>query len=158
ALVYTPEGLLRGWVEAAGQTAVLRDPLTREERRVFHCTGTVRSVAVSRDAQTLVTTSDLPGMFGKGYEMRLWDLAKGEERWAVQLPFAPWSWFLFSNDGAALVAVAEDGAVKAWDTTTGRETASFKARSWIRIHHTPLLLPDGKTLILEGLHEDSTGK
>jgi WD40 repeat protein len=105
----------------------------------------VRCVAFSPDGKLLASAS---GNFGRPGEVKVWDVATGQERLCLGGHKDLVSCVAFSPDGRRLVSanggVQTPGEIKVWDAVNGRELASLPA------HATPVrglaFSPDGQNL------------
>jgi WD40 repeat protein/tRNA A-37 threonylcarbamoyl transferase component Bud32 len=89
----------------------------------------VRSVAFSPDGRRLATAG---GQAGKPGEVKVWDLATGQELFACSGPAGPFWSLAFSPDGRRLAvggSAGKGGEVKVWDADSGRPLLSLPCDS-----------------------------
>jgi WD40 repeat protein len=115
-LVFTPDGkqLISGGFDG---TVRLWDLATRKELRQIKVeAGTVYSLALSPDGQTVATA----GRDG----LRLWDLATGKDQPRDEMNKHGCVAVAFSPDGKIL-ASGDSGSVKLWEAATGKEVQTL---------------------------------
>jgi hypothetical protein len=87
--------------------------------------------------------------------VRVWELASGKERLAIDVPVEGDEFNLaalaVSDDGRTLAATRSDGILQLWDMASGKELARRKAYGWSR---ALAFTPDGKRLASG--HRDGT--
>jgi WD40 repeat protein len=104
-------------------------------------TGEVKSLAVSPDGQSLIST-------GRDRTVRVWDVATGKERHCMQ---GHTDWVrraVISPDGRRVLSASKDQTVRVWDVETGKEVSRFTG------HEDDILgvaaTPDGKQAVSVG--------
>jgi WD40 repeat protein len=112
---------------------------------------TVTSLVFSADGKTLFSGSGWLGLFGgPGKErrsLRVWDVASGQERGAIDEHGDGACSLALSRDGTLLI-VADGGAVRLWDVATLREVRRLGGHQhWIG---GIAFAPDGKRLATGG--------
>jgi tRNA A-37 threonylcarbamoyl transferase component Bud32 len=109
--VLTGQGAsVRVWDAATGQ----------EVARLAGHTNAVRSIAVSRDGQQVVTAGD-------DRTLRLWDLQSGREIQRFSGHRAEVASVALSDDGRHIVSGGRDQTLRLWDVRDGREVRLFPA-------------------------------
>jgi WD40 repeat protein/serine/threonine protein kinase len=103
----------------------------------------VLSVAFSPDGKTLALGS---GNFDKPVprDVKLWDVATGQERAAYTGHTASISSVAFSPDSKTLASGSADKTVRLWDVTTGRQRAVLNGHT--HLVNSVAFSPDGMTL------------
>ena len=95
--------------------------------------------ALSPDGRTLVETHEAK------WEIRLWDVASGNELPRLDQMERSASSFAFSPDGKTLASGTYGGSIDLWNLTTRKHSASLKTSK--ETVHTVAFTHDGKTLI-----------
>jgi WD40 repeat protein len=116
----------------------------------------VRCVTFSADGKSLVTGGGLDELFKDLVgDVRLWDVATGEERAHLEELRTMVSGVALTPDGQTLVSASLGGLVRLWDVRSGRE----RQRIDIPCAITPSLTlsPDGRTLAVGGWKRDACG-
>jgi WD40 repeat protein/serine/threonine protein kinase len=135
-LAYSPDGRLLASTEPGAVR--LRDAATGKEVRSFEESAV--GVAFSPDGRWLATA-------GVRAEVRIWDLAEGEEVCRCQARAGTARNLAFSPDGRWLVATGLDAATKCWEVPTGRERPAAEA-PWPIQDFGVAFSPDGTRLVL----------
>ncbi|OHB76631.1 MAG: hypothetical protein A2W31_10535 [Planctomycetes bacterium RBG_16_64_10] len=99
----------------------------------------VASVAFSPDGKTLAAAG---GHMVRG-ELRLWDVATGQQRAELRQSIGHVRSLAFSPDGKTLASGGRDKTVRLWHVATGSELAALKAHLSVE---SVAFFPDGKTL------------
>jgi WD40 repeat protein len=117
----------------------------------------VRCVAFSADGKTLVTGGGLDELFDDlTGDVRLWDVATGQERVRLKGLCTMVSALALAPDGQTLASASLGGAVGLWDVSTGRERQRIDIPNAITPSLT--LSPDGRTLAVGGWARDACVK
>ena len=143
---------------AGALDAVLRCPGQEKPRwSMLEHRYPVRCVAFSADGKTLVTGGGLDELFDDlAGDVRLWDVATGQERARLTGLRTMVSALALAPDGQTLASASLGGAVGLWDVSTGRERQRIDIPSAITPSLT--LSPDGQTLAIGGWHRDACVK
>jgi WD40 repeat protein len=132
------EGTITLWDPKTGRVrAILAGhPQLHPELPVY-----LRALSFSPDGAALASTAF------SDPNVRLWDVASGQLRAALQQPCYYYSALAFAPDGQILATVG-DLAVTFWDVATGQERRAFPVE---HLHYSALAYsPDGKLLALGG--------
>jgi WD40 repeat protein len=109
----------------------------------------VQHLAFAPDSQTLASAA---GERYKGGEVKLWDVASGQERTTLRGHEGAVYAVAFSPDSRLLATGSLDRTVRLWDATTGAMKAT------LRSHHDGLssvqFAPDGQTLVSSSLNQE----
>jgi WD40 repeat protein len=117
----------------------------------------VRCVAFSADGKTLVTGGGLDELFEDlAGDVRLWDVATGQERAHLEELRTMVSGVALTPDGQTLVSASLGGLVRLWDVSSGRERQRIEIPSAITPSLT--LSPDGRTVAVGGWKQDACVK
>jgi WD40 repeat protein/serine/threonine protein kinase/tetratricopeptide (TPR) repeat protein len=115
-------------------------------------TGTVSSICFSPDGQRLVSGGGHPTDSERPGELKVWDVATGQELFSVGGHLRFVTSVCFSPDGQRIASAGADpvfavnpGQVKVWNALTGQETFSF--RGAIRRVECVCFSPDGKRVL-----------
>ena len=100
-----------GHMKAVAWDVRKRDPIT------FPLKHTAPAVALSPDGGTLAAAGD--------WYLKLFDLAKKQERTTLKAHKGVVTAVAFNPDGATLATASWDQTVRVWDAATGRERAAF---------------------------------
>jgi eukaryotic-like serine/threonine-protein kinase len=118
---------------------------TRNPRDLLRLSAPTRSLAFSPDGRWLITSS---GQMTKGGEVKLWDLASGQERWTAHAQTAWYTNVAFSPDGRSVV-VRGDYEVEIRDAADGRRRQSLSGLAGYDIRSIAFS-PDGRSLATAG--------
>jgi WD40 repeat protein len=154
-LAFSPDGKL---LASAGEnlkiqkdmedkTICLWDAETGKERaRLQGHDGTLWSLAFSPDGKTLAATSTKGIGVDSSTQLTLWDVATGKPRRRIRGPHPDVGGIrpvAFAPDGKTLAFAGEDGALRLWETGTGKEIRPLP----IKGHACSLVFSrDGKVL------------
>ena len=135
---------------AGDGTLVLWELINAAEIRRFagHKTEGLTSVAFTPDGKRVLTAEwgDAFGYsFGSSNNMRLWDVATGEELQVFEGHTAGISMIAVSADGRKALTGSEDGTIRLWDLETGVEIRSIFAHT--EGVFSVALSPDGRTAL-----------
>lgn len=119
---------------SSDQTLALWDAATGKQRLLLRGhEGEVWDVAFSPDGKLLASASH-----HMEQAVRLWDVAAGKEIRRFEVPSPPtgdggsfWSvvtWISFTENGKTLAACGNDGTIRLWDVTTGKELFNERVR------------------------------
>jgi len=140
SLAFSADGrrILTGSADA---TAKVWDAHTGRELLSFagH-TGSVKSVAFSRDGRSALTSSDNTA--------KTWNADNGRELLTLKgHKSRVWS-AVFSPDGRRILSGSVDGTARLWDATTGRELLTLKGHAGPALSVT--FSPDGRRILTGG--------
>jgi WD40 repeat protein/tRNA A-37 threonylcarbamoyl transferase component Bud32 len=138
ALLEASNGDLRGW-----EHAYLRHLCDRKEQTFAGHNGAAYSVCWSPDGKRLASA----GTAGKSGEVKIWDLARGQEALCLSGHTDAVRSACWSPDGKYLVSASWE-EVKVWDTATGRE--AFALTGPTHAVHSVCWSPDGKRIAAAG--------
>jgi WD40 repeat protein len=106
-------------------------------RQIEKLVGSVWGLAFSPDGKTLAAATE-------DREVRLWDVATGNERPALRGHTGVVHGLAYSPDGKVLASASMDKTVRLWNTTSGKELATL--RSHTNAVKCVAYSPDGKML------------
>jgi WD40 repeat protein len=105
----------------------------------------VQHLAFAPDGRTLATGGGLAHNAG---EVKLWDLATGQERTTLSGHAAAVVAVAYSPDGQFLATASLDDIVRLWDLATGRERTGLPGSPFRA--HSVAFTPEGRTLAGSG--------
>jgi WD40 repeat protein len=154
-LAFSPDGKTLAGFASASEAVLWETANGREIGRFAMPQGSpLRALAFSPDGKTLA----LGGAGEWGFS--LWDVAKGQlrRRWKGKCPWG--NSIAFARDGKTLASGGFDGAVRLWETATGKEIRKFEGKGTV---NAVRFSPNGKALAATGsaetiLREMKTGK
>jgi hypothetical protein len=89
---------------------------------------TLNSISFPKgDSSIFVTTGD-------DQTVRVWDLARGEERLAIQYEKARPQWACYTPDNTQIAVASNDGVIRLHDNTTGRLVRQFRGHTATATH------------------------
>jgi predicted NACHT family NTPase len=141
-------GLLRAWIDQgvkwSAKPSVAEVEKPKEEKATYtgH-TGLVTAVAFAPGTPVLASAGGQSLPFRPG-EVKLWDLATGQEKLSLPgLESAVWS-VAFSKDGSLIATGSYGKKVKVFEAASGKEVAAFDGhKNWVTC---VAFSPDGSTL------------
>ncbi len=150
-VAFSPNGK---WLASGGEDQPIRlwDASTGRELRQFKGhKATVTSLVFSADGKTLISGSGWLGLFGgPGKErrsLRLWDVASGQERGAIDEHGDGACSLALSRDGTLLIA-SDGGAVRLWNVANLREVRRRGGhQNWVG---SIAFAPDGQRAVTGG--------
>jgi len=143
---------IQAWQVSSGKP--INKPLTTP-------TGPLSSVAFSADGRLAATAHLVNTKAGDHPALTVWDVGSGKAVFDARNVPGSFMQIRFSPNGGRVAAANADGTVRAWDCTTGKETAHV--RQGAPVHHLAFS-PDGQRLATGGLDgvahiwEAGTGK
>jgi WD40 repeat protein/tRNA A-37 threonylcarbamoyl transferase component Bud32 len=140
---------------AAGATngaVCLWDTTTWKLLATLKNSGWILSLAFSPDRQRLAAAASV---FFQFPEVKVWDLGKQQELFALQGHIGNVNSVAFSPDGGQLVTAGQDSTVRLWDAQTGRSIIVLRGAGGAIA--TVAFRPDGKRLATAGKEDDRPG-
>jgi WD40 repeat protein len=159
-LALSPDGKLvasghnENWIQVWDVGTGKRTNRFGGQSTVFPISG-ISSLSFSPDAKTLGSAIHAQGNDGKDLKdrpIRLWDVATGKQRVALEGRHDTIAAVDFSPDGKTLASGDWGGLLKLWDLATGKELATVKADEDPDVPGLYALAfsPDGKTVATAG--------
>ena len=135
---YSADGRTLAFVGSGYPNRVtLLDIASEEEKAILEHNPAVGSVAFSADSQILASG-------GKDWNVRLWDIATGQEKATLE-GHTDWvNSVAFNPNGGTLVSGGSDGTVQVWNAATGSRQRTLEAHAGI-VEHV-VYSPDGTML------------
>jgi WD40 repeat protein/serine/threonine protein kinase len=169
ALAYSPDGkrLASGGVDRS--VRVWEAETGKQVFALGEHTGTVNSVAFSRDGRRLVSASgglrvnlrgpgelnplNLPSDDPQAVpDVKVWDAATGKELLTLSLPHRP-NAVAISPDGEVIATALQDNTARVYDATTGKEIRALRGHT--RSLFGVAFSPDGHRLVTGGGSDES---